>query len=280
MKKYLLLCWIALGFHGAFAQTTSLDGGFSALEEHNFMLKVKLIDEFMSRFNYELAPDGKKLKSDSASAKDKARMIASLFDKEYVLRSKLEKKNEILNQFIATVVSQPKTFKFRFQDSTWFALAECDAKYFGAKSNVNITLRTEKYGNENLKWVIASAKSWFLNVQPQVQSPKSLDPVSHETGFSKLCKATEEDRSNISQYAHKGYKSDNLSVFFFLVKNKHLTLNYTTKTTFHCLQVPGYIFKIENFTREGSNSGWLISEVIPADEAAKKQYTQTKLNIQ
>lgn len=63
--------------------------------------------------------------------------------------------------------------------------------------------------------------------------------------------------------------TDRCSTFVNLVKAGKLQFDHTKTIKFHFFQVPNYVFTVERFDRDGTNSGWLINSLKPADEAEK-----------
>ena len=70
-------------------------------------------------------------------------------------------------------------------------------------------------------------------------------------------------------YRSRYSKIDNLSVFFTLVYTGLLKFEVVEKQIYYYFDIPGYIFTIEEFSRTGENSGWLISSIMKADDTEK-----------
>lgn len=70
---------------------------------------------------------------------------------------------------------------------------------------------------------------------------------------------TTEQPQNVSKFMRKGFGYDPTSAFAYLVHSKKLRIDHVENLEFVFTQVPGYIFHIQYFEREKSNTGWLIS---------------------
>jgi hypothetical protein len=234
----------------------------SGFDETLLKIRVKQLDEFISRFNYEKDIEGKSIRNRQDTAMRK-RYIISLFNRDLFVGITDSLKQEYL-AFAETVINPESPVYLRFSDNNWQAKAVCQATFNGKPVQISLFLKTDKVRNDEYKWAIVSAESEMFNLTPKTQNPGiSISPVDNELGFMNLSDISfGDDRKNVVNYSISGYSPDKLSVFNTLVYNGLLKINYVQKIIYHFAQTPGYIFIVEHFERNTDNAGWLISSLI------------------
>ena len=220
------------------------------LEFDLFPFQVKQIDEFMQRFNGDIDVFDKK---DSIT---RQRNLAALFNKEYVYNN-----DSAVIEFINDVVASDATI--HYTDTTWMAIAECDAIFNKKKVVINLALKVEEQKKGVYKWSIVDASSDILQLKPlKVNDGLKIPPTNNEVDFSYLSHITTEECNNILNFASNKYQVDQLSVFFALVQQKLLKIELVKTLTYHFENVAGYTFDVSYFNREmTTNAGWLINSV-------------------
>lgn len=226
---------------------------FNMLNEDLYKGRVKLISEFMSRFNGdELNPY-----IDPSSAEVEKVNLCQLFDAEYILKNREQVEKEAF-QFIDSI--QSHTVKLHYSDMNWFAKVSCVGTFKNKETNFTLYLTVEQRGKDMYKWVIAGVEGRIFNLAPSRMSDKiMLLPNEHESNFMRLNSITDEKDDYISIYSSKYNPINTLSVFDALVYYGFLNIEYVSNIEYCFLQVPGYVFTIKEFDRESTNSGWLIS---------------------
>ena len=84
-----------------------------------------------------------------------------------------------------------------------------------------------------------------------------------------------EDPAHIQYYAPQKYHPDYLTLFFYLMKTKQLKFKEIQTVKFHFLQIDHWYFELTYYNRDDLNSGWLISNLIYADDNDKKELLKT-----
>ena len=218
--------------------------------------KIKLVDEFMDRFNFK-----DKLPNLSYnSAEDSVKHIISLFDMQTLFADKTKQEFNKALAFAQVVFKD--SVKLNYEDSLWYAKLKCKGKLSGKEITFYLYLTVENRKEDMYKWVITSAEAKeFSYEQSDPLSRAMIMPDDHETKFVSLKQIFKHDKSFITQYASKKFKANPLTVFVTLVNKGLLTFDYVEETEFYFLHVPDYIFSINYYEREEKNSGWLIKEV-------------------
>ena len=244
---------LALTLSCPLGQAQVIPGG--ELDGIFYKSRVALVDEFMDLFNFTELRAGE----DTSSLDGKRLHLLNLFNKERFQSAKDTAFLQALS-FVDRVLED--SVHLTIADSSWLSRAHCVGKYEGRDVPVYLTLKIQEWEPELYSWIISKAEGEVLTLAPPVYSRRfSIDPVEHDIRFMALSRITSSDRKAILNYAPAGWRPDETSVFFSLVHEGALTLEYLETLEFEFGQVPGYVFTIRYFDREEStNSGWLIDE--------------------
>jgi hypothetical protein len=272
--KLFLLCLCGIGISQGYSQVLLDDNKFSEKEEAQIQMRVKQIDEFFDRFNFETHRMGNNTE-DSSNSILRTQNLLHLFNENlFGFTDQSSRKN--IKTFIDSSVFNH--IKLKYEDTTWYAELHCKVNYNGKNESLTLLLQPEKITDYEYKWVICAAHADFMNLLPKKENPKlKLSPVDHQLNFMSLSEMTKNQEDNIIKMVDKDYYPDELSIFLFLVKTAQLKIEYVDKLDYHFLQVPGYIFTVSHFERNSSNVGWLISKV-ESVEASKKNYYKLNPN--
>lgn len=246
MRKHIFITLIAIGHLFAHAQVLDV------LDSKLFRGRVKLVSEFMERFNGE----ERNPYIDPSTTEAEKINLCRLFDAEIILknRAKLEPK---VFQLVDSVLQN--NIKINYSDPNWFATTTCVGKFKEKELKFDLILTVEPRGNDMYKWVIADVKGDIFNLKPSRDSERiMLLPNEHESNFMRLNSITNEIDDYITLYSSKVSAVDRLTVFNTLVYYNLLNIEYVSDIEYTFLQVPGYLFTIKEIERETANSGWLI----------------------
>lgn len=263
MKKVQLL--IALFFISSVLRSQVSIGTY--LDSDYFQQRVKTLDDFMLRFNYEQDPSGETLIYNDSLKNERVSLIKGLFDKDFInfaiyidsINNNDSAKNEII-RFVTKVAIDTPYCLLNYYSEKWYAEVNCEILYKGKLDSIFLFLKTEVNENMESKWVIDSCVASFLDVVPADTNIK-IGPVNHNLNFMELSKMSRNYPEYASNFASKDFKQDPVSIFFFLVKNKYLEIKFVKNIIYHFYQIPGYYFKVENIKRTDMNSGWLITDL-------------------
>ena len=239
--------------------------GFTPEQEAKLTIRVKQLDEFMNRFNYERDIYNQDLVADDSLVFKRQLYLLSLFDRNYLNEAQLDTGLEQqITTFLDLVTDTAQPRFIRFHDGQWHAEGEAVFSYGGKEYTARVTLQTALDSAENSKWVLTGFQAAKFSLTPvDTQTYRALSPVSHELNFGKLAKVTETDAQNILRYTSESYTPDYLSIALFLIQTGQLKIQYFKTVKYYFAQVPGYVFEVRNFDRNTYNSGWLISCLYP-----------------
>lgn len=251
MRKYIVILSLAIGYLCSYAQI------FDMLNSDLYRGRVKLVSEFMKRFNGE---EKNPYIDPNSNDIDKIN-LCQLFDADFIIKNRAEIESKAF-QFVDSVLLN--NVRINYSDPNWFAKTSCVASFKGKEINFDLYLVVEPRGKDMFKWVIADVKGDIFNLKPSRESEKiMLLPNEHESNFMRLNSITSEKDDYITLYSSHTSPVDRLTVFNTLVYYGFLNIEYVSDIEYTFLQVPGYTFTIKEFERESTNSGWLIDSWQP-----------------
>ena len=239
------------------------------MDEANLYAMTKQMGQFIRRFNYEEDQFGYKInpKDPSYHSTEKRRQsIAVLFDQQTYGRQ------PDLQRFFIEDVANDSTF-MTFLGGRWYSEVSASFKYKGQPVKVIMILGIEKEGLGS-KWVLnniyfSEFNKLFPTGEIAEREKHFLHPMSHELDFMNIYKIFKEP-DVIEYYASKSFEPDYLSLFFFEIKQGNLVFQEVDAVKVHVVQITDWYFEVSWFNRSGSNSGWLISNLIYLPEKDKK----------
>lgn len=234
----------------------------------SFQASVKSIDEFMARFNgqeHHLLNDA----SQSGRRQDLLRLYDALDTTNLV--NKLAMVDTILQR--NTMLS--------YNSKMWYAEASCKMTYHKRDVTLSLMFRTEQTPDKLDHWALVGADGLTASGVVDVSQWLRISPTDHEVNFMSLESMIniDKNRRHFAGYRSRDIDIDQLSAFIALVQSGDLVFDYCQGVKYHFLNVPNFIFIVENYFRENTNSGWLISDVIPADRDQKEDYLLNTLKL-
>lgn len=231
------------------------------MDESKLYAQTKQVNQFFRRFNGEEDEKGERYYPSDRQYRNvrlRKKYLSILFD-----ASNAGISSTLKTQFATDVLDRQDPEVLDFHKDDWFA--EVHTEFTMGSRTVPITLFMElEKDHLGSKWVIFKAwssifDSYFARDTSKVNP--FLHPLSHELDFMNLHKAFEKTDS-VTQYTAKSFEPDHLSLFLYEVKKGDLKYKTITDVNFHFFQIPGWYFELSEFTREGYNTGWLISSLV------------------
>ena len=259
---------IALGLLLSVSGYAQTIGDFK-MDETELYAMTKQMGQFMRRFNYEEDQFGYKLNPKDPNYRSnemRRKSLPILFDQE-----KYGNQTELQRYFIEDVTKGDSTY-MTFLGGRWYSEVSTTFKYNGKEVKVMLFLAVEKEGLGS-KWVLTNVYfSEFNKMFPTGEMAEKekhfLHPMSHELDFMNIYKAFQ-DPEVIEYYASKEYQPDYLTLFFYEIKRGTLVFQHVDSVKFHVFQIKDWYFEVSWFNRSGTNSGWLMSDVIYMPEKEK-----------
>jgi len=250
----------------------------------NFKFRVKFIDEFFERFNFEEdAFIFEELKKQGLTT-TRENMIISLFDQQQSWDT-LQ-----INQFISDLNNPQTRSTLELSDTNLFTVVNTTFNLKGKPIKIDLILQYQSNRGERACWTIIGIKSDTIfqpkpvaavdttinadsiNINTIIQLDGSfIRPTSQNVNFIDFVRVFK-PRNNWENITPADSPIDRLSYFFALIDFRVLEFVQNNSITFHFLQIDNWIFEVDYFNRDESNSGWLISNLIKAKTADKKIY--------
>lgn len=230
-----------------------------------FNATVKSVDEFMARFN------GLENKPSVANEGESRRNnILALFD--YTMESRtssIENLKKTVNEFVSTV--DERNVQLKLVDAN--AWSEVETKFVYDKKSITVTLvmHLEHINKEEKRWVIAGVRG-LEKAGLYDKGLSVISPVEHELHFMGLSDLFQQNKSLIPSCRSSQRDIDELSMFMGLAMGGSLKFSDVSDMRFHFTTVPGFIFTIREIMREGSNCGWLITDLKRANSKEKQEF--------
>lgn len=216
----------------------------------NYTYSIKMIDEFMARFNLKEV-----LVTPEQDSLWRYHNRIFLFDEATYMAN-----DSLANEVISMIENDSITL--HFSDANWTATATCQVKYDGKIDTIQLILQPQIRKKNWYKWVIVDAYGDMFQLKPKTKSEHFyISPTDNELNFMSLADITQKNYRNITEYATNGYEPDRLSVFYTLVYLKLLRINYVIDLTYHFELPCDHSFDVRYFNRDSKNSGWLIYQI-------------------
>lgn len=259
MRKLLLLLFVAVIGTKVEAQIFT-----QVIDEQELQFKVKLIDEFFSRFNYKTDYKGNPVAVQTADSLGldtvmKRKNLVTLFNLD-TFAGENNKLDSISTDFLDYVIKNSK--QIHYADTTWYAEAVSSFSMNGKSYPINIFLQTEHVKDVIYKWVITDVVTpEFANLTDSITSEVSIFPGTHGSSFMTLPETINLNAKTVQSLFYKKYAPNVLTVFAYLVSTGQIKLQHVTKVIYH-FRIDDYCFTVERFEKEQSyNKGWLISNI-------------------
>lgn len=270
LKFYLFLTLHIVSFHVAWAQSELL---IDTRMKSDFTAQVKSIDEFICRFNG--IESNSEIPQDSVCRQNN---IIALFNYGIDRGNMTEDEfRNLIFDFVGHTVESGVELKVT-GGGMWVE-ANGSFNYEGKEYPMSVILQSELMKNGEERWAIAGIRG--LTAADVIDTMKyySINPLEHELNFMSFDTTILSNPSKAFGYRSQNAKIDELSVFLSFVKAGKIRPGIINDFTVHFMDVPGFIFTINRFSRPGNNSGWLISSLKKTTEAEKQQYLNNLLNL-
>lgn len=258
MKRFVFFALLFAAINTVKAQIFT-----QVIDEQELQFKVKLMDEFFRRFNYETDYKGDAIPTrNDTTALDtvaKRKNLMTLFNLDKFANENKEL-DSISSAFLDYVIKNDK--KIHYADTTWQAEAIASFTLGGKSYPIRIVLQTEHVKDVIYKWAIKDIKSTALScLTDSIKSGVSIMPGAHGSSFITLPETINLNAKSVRSLFHKGYEPNVLTVFEYLVSTGKIKMQNVTKVIYH-FQLGDYNFTVERVEKEKSyNKGWLINDI-------------------
>jgi hypothetical protein len=244
-----------------------------------FFYEVKLIDEFIERFNDE--PNSYiRRQSRNLYGTDtfitRRQLIKSLFNKK-------QQWGQEVNLFTSAVTDTTDPLYLSFTDSNWYVLAQCVFLHNDKRISLPLVMHITTVDGGS-KWMIAgigNASVFDTTLPPGLPTEDYytttgdyIPTSSHGTNFVTLTQLLTKSMHPADYMEPYLMATARGSQFTELVRQEKLRFKHVTNMTFHFFTIPGWVFTVSNHKRKEDNRGWLISSLQQVDAQ-----TEAKLKL-
>jgi len=269
MRITLLSFYVLFSAHLLLAQ----DGLTNEMKEteEQLLASTKQINQFFRRFNGEEDQKGKRYFDTDKKYRDpslRRKYMPLLFDTQ---TSRIDPAE--VNGFVKQITRKESPSFLNFHEDDWFAEVSTVFNFKGREISGLLYMRLQQQGL-GYEWIIDDVSfEQFRKLfdKDTSETKKFMHPMSHELDFMTLRKALQEN-NHAEQFTGRNYTPDFLTVFLYEINLGNLKFVAVKNVAFHFFSIDGYYFSLANFNRQGFNSGWLISNLVPlANDTQKHQ---------
>jgi hypothetical protein len=251
-----------------------------------FNREVKVIDEFIERFNADSTTNLNRLFAKETKGKNipRSTMLISLLNLE---NKTFTDNNSTVMKFFKKVMDKNGPVFLQFTDSNWYAVASAVFLDNGKLKEIPLVLHIQGNEADGAQWMITGIGNAKPSKEPMpsitLKKPKGnaqqyISTSSYGTNFAELHYLLT-DNMQCGYYFDPGVMaSESGKQFVSGVKSGHLIFQYVKSISFHFYQVDGWIFTADQYMRKTFNSGWLISSLQKTTAAEKIAERKKLLN--
>jgi hypothetical protein len=262
MKKhlFLILSFAAL-FSSLSAQSQHLASTSSTAETPDqYYLQVKQFGEFIDRFNYVTDWKGNRIDSKFEANYPRFHYLNFLLNQEDVhLQNPVDSSYiNLCNQFLREVTHTDSSQFISLFSGMVLAKSLVNFNYQGKYQQATISFLPEVLPDRSAKWVITNVETQCFNTLTDSLKTYFIAPNSHETSFINMKRI--ENLSNPIYFYPASVTSDASLIFMTEIAANRLTITNIEKVIY-LITFRNWLITVEEFNRNTSNSGWLISNV-------------------
>ncbi len=231
--------------------------------------EVKQLDDFFDRFNAARLPNGQKAPDSLKTARFRLAYLEQLVNSEDTKWQKGPEREKLIRFFQLVCDERNSLFLNKF-DEQIYCITSCNVDYFGTQSLADLLFR-RKVSNDRHQWVLQGASDPFMEQLEQKIEPRGVVPNAHETNFLSLSNELHAGVP-LRSYTDSTFRFDALSAFIFAVDSRLIKFNECERVTVFLTGIKGWVIKLEDFTREKGNTGWLISDLMEVKEKPLSQW--------
>jgi hypothetical protein len=261
---------VATSFHVSGQQL----GAKQTYTSEQFTMKVKLIEEFIDRFNNKIKIfKDQDLHQFELNNEERYAMLKQLFNhgEQWNIPE--------VKEFIDYINRPDSTVTITFYDDQWFAELNCDVKYKNKPERVSLIMQIEILPDYSSKWIVKGVKADFLDFQAVNSGVNPINPTSHNMRFINLPRHFVM-KENYRNYFPQDFQPSTLSIFFSELRNSNLVFGDVSKIRYYFFNVRDWLFTVDYFETGVNQSGWLISSLLKMQEPDKKVYQTQYLRIE
>ncbi len=259
-KQAFLILLLLISLISLKAQV-GLNSGSKIETPPEYYLKVKQFGEFIDRFNYTSDWKGQLITDEFSQRVPRAGYLKFLINAEDSrLNNPADSSYRLLcNRFIDFAIAPENPQKINLYQGQVRAWVKVRIVFAGKEHLVDIEMLPEVLPDRSAKWSINKVVTDCFSSVTDSMASHFIAPNSHETGFINLNKLN--GTSNPAYFLSRGLATDPTLLFVTEVAENRLKVK-TIEQLVYFITFPGYEITVEEFNRDFSNSGWIISNIV------------------
>jgi hypothetical protein len=248
--------------------------------EVNFLYEVKVIDEFIERFNDDPTSFLRKeyLRHGKPINFTRRDLVQYLFEKP------AGSGDSLMIGFVNQVTDSLHPQKLSFDDTNWYAEVMCNFSMAGKHMNIPLVLQVATDTDRSSRWMICGiGDAPVFHDGENAAAPaavkdqkKFISPSDYATNFLELHHILKPGFEGVNYLTPQLMESERGRKFARLIQDGKMKFEAPGAMRFYFFQIPNYTFVVERFVRQTTHSGWLISDLTPAS-ADEKRIRKEKL---
>lgn len=245
-----------------------------AAREANFLYEVKVIDEFIERFNDDPTSFLRKeyLRLGRPITFNRRQLVEYLFEKP------VTPSDNLVQKFVDQVTDSVSPQKLSFDDSNWYAEVMCAFTMNGRRVDIPLIMQVAADTDKSTRWLIsgigdspAFQEGGSATASTAVKDQKKyISPSDYATNFLQFHMIFKPGFEGINYMTPELLASARGQKFAQLVQNGKLKFEAPGYMRFYFFQIPNYTFIVERFVRQTTHSGWLISDLTATTDEEKR----------
>ena len=269
--RFIVLFSVIIGiitFINCYAQQISsgISSDFSQ-NEILFNYEVKVIDEFIERFND--APNSyiREVYKDKGKQFNLTReqLLISLFN---LTNKKITNDTALMSNFIKQVNNKQNPEYINFTDADWYVEASAIVTYQNKTMQLPLILHIKSKTDDWAKWMIVGIGNLTpikdnSDIKPDkfksTKPPTYIPTSSYATNFADLSFVFSNNVDYANYFEPQFLSTDNGQNLVKMLKKEELGFMYVKKMSFYFFQIKNWVFVVDEINRKSINSGWLIN---------------------
>jgi hypothetical protein len=277
----VLFSFLCLGQHLETGTASKLAEG-----ELLYHYEVKIIDEFMERFNDDKNSYIRSVYTEKNIPFNFSRqkLISTLFN---LSNPKIATDTVTMFSFIRDVTDKQHPVILHFVDSNWYAQADVTFRVNNKSFVVPFILYIKSHGNDWSKWMIAGVgdikpvkdKPNIEIVKSEMSAAPTYIPTSaYGNDFVVLDCIFSAPIKQSDFFDSDCMKTNNYKKLLAMIGQKKAEFLFVDNISFFFFQPKDWVFEVEQFNRKDINSGWLINRLQKMQPAEKSAYLTNLLH--
>jgi len=257
------LVFVAFAFFGistsVLGQQQLVSSNSTLQTPKEYYLQVKQFGEFIDRFNYKSDWSGKLITPEFAQKVSRASYLGYLLNADDIRLSGSDSSySKLCSEFIAFIdePNNPKTISL-FSGQVK-ACAKVNITYGGKNQKAKLELTPEILDDRSAKWTISKVDaSCFAAIKDSLRA-NFIAPNSHETNFINIKKLN--SNTDPIYFFSNALATDPTLLFLSEVAKNRIAIKNIEQVKY-TITFSGWEIAVEEFSRNSTNSGWLISNI-------------------